>query len=76
MAQQARIVVSLIQEYQERGVQVSEIAVLHRWRQGLDEIARAMDNHVEYTLDKHRSYDRTMNTIRWLEDLAYWCLSG
>jgi DNA helicase-2/ATP-dependent DNA helicase PcrA len=74
--QQAQVVVDLIQEYQKNGIRNSDIAVLHRRREGLHEIAAVMEGRVDYVLDKHRLYDRTMGIVRWLEDLGYWCLNG
>jgi DNA helicase-2/ATP-dependent DNA helicase PcrA len=73
----------LVEKYRELGIEPEDIAVLHPWRQsrngleGIYPIANALESKgMDYTLDKHPLYDRRMILIKWLEDLAYWCLVG
>jgi len=73
----------LIGKYRELGIEPEDIAILHPWRQsrdgqeGIYPIANALESKgIDYTLDKHPLYDRRMILIKWLEDLAYWCLVG
>jgi len=76
-AQQTQEVINIVRYYLRTGVPPEEIAILHRWREGIKAIARALDaKHIPYHVDKHEWYDRTYSTIQWLEDLGYWCLRG
>lgn len=75
--QQAQVAARLVQHYRDAGVAPGEIAVLHRWRRGLIQIGDCLSQlSVDFVMDKHPLYDRSMSVIRWLEDLAYWCLKG
>jgi len=78
LEQQAQVIAQIIRNYKAQGVREDEVAVLHRWRKnGLNRIAQVLDSKdIDYVLDKHPLYDRTMGIIKWLEDLSYWCLSG
>ena len=59
------------------GIPNYEIAVLHRWRRDLQRTADSLSSaNIDFTLDKHPLYDRTMGIIKWLEDLGFWCLKG
>lgn len=75
--QQAQIAARLVQCYRDAGVPPGEIAVLHRRRGGLVQIADCLSQlSIDFVMDKHPLYDRSLSVIRWLEDLAYWCLKG
>lgn len=77
LQQQGELIVDLVKAYKNGGVQNDQIAVLHRYRDGLDKISAALEMaQIDYAMDKNNLYDRTMGVIRWLEDLAYWCLKG
>jgi DNA helicase II / ATP-dependent DNA helicase PcrA len=76
IAEITEIVPELLKEFPPH-----EIAILHRWRTNLHQIARTLDENInniniDYVLDKHELYDRTVGIIKWLEDMAYWCLEG
>ena len=75
--QQANQIVHLIAAIQGKNIPNDQIAVLHRYRNGLNNIAQTLDHAgINYALDKNEMYDRRMIVIRWLEDLAFWCLRG
>lgn len=58
-------------------IKPDDIAILHRKRIDLNRIANSLtQKDIEYTLDKHQQYDRSMGIIKWLEDLAFWSLAG
>lgn len=74
---QANVSADLIQDYLASGVEPQEIAVLHRYRKDLEHVAQTLAvRQIEHALDKDPLYDRSMTLIRWLEDLANWCLRG
>lgn len=73
----------LIEKYRDLGIKLDDIAVLHPWRQnrdgqeGIYPLADMLkDKGIDYIIDRHPLYDRHMTLIKWLEDLAYWCLVG
>jgi len=75
--QQNELTARIINEYMQNGVPPHRITILHRWRKGVDSIAEHLDSKkIPYIRDKHPLYDRSMATIQWLEDLAFWCLTG
>lgn len=81
--EQGQLVATLAQKYLSLGVPKSRMAVLHPWREskngleGLHILANDLRvTGIEFTLDKNPHYDRSMNLIKWLEDLGYWCLEG
>lgn len=76
--EQGGLVATLAQKYLDRGVAKNRIAILHPWREnGLHILAKDLEAaEVEFTLDKSPYYDRSMNLIKWLENLGYWCLEG
>jgi len=75
--QQANQIVNLIAAFQRKNIPNDQIAVIHRSRVGLNIIAQTLDRAgINYALDKNELYDRSMIVIRWLEDLAFWCLRG
>lgn len=74
---QSQMVIQVIRSYQARDTQLERIAVLHRWRSGVNSLADKLDSeNIDYILDKHPLYDRSMTLIRWFEDIGYWCLRG
>lgn len=75
--QQAEQIVKLITDYRANSIPNGQIAILHRYRKDLNIIAHTLDcAGINYVLDKNELYDRRMIVIRWLEDLAYWCVKG
>jgi DNA helicase-2/ATP-dependent DNA helicase PcrA len=75
--QQADQIVKLIKLIQRNKIKNDQIAVFHRIRSGLNTIAKALEHaNIDYVIDKNNLYDRQMVIIRWLEDLAFWCLKG
>jgi DNA helicase II / ATP-dependent DNA helicase PcrA len=67
---------NLVKKYLEHGYSAKEIAILHPWRNGLNEIAEVLRaDNIEFALDKNPDYDRSLNLIKWLEDLGYLCLN-
>jgi DNA helicase II / ATP-dependent DNA helicase PcrA len=75
--QQANHIVNLITAFQRNNIPNDQIAVLHRYRDSLSVIAQVLERSgIDYVVDKNELYDRGMIVIRWLEDLAFWCLQG
>ncbi len=80
LSEQGQRATWLVQKYISLKIQPERIAVLHPWRdkdglEGINVIANSLDG-IQYSLDKNPYYDRNMAIIRWLEDLAFWCLEG
>ena len=75
---QGKTAAKLAQSYLNRGIPRERIAILHPLREkGINKIARDLQSaKIEFMLDKNPFYDRSMNLIRWLEDLGSWCLEG
>lgn len=66
----------LVKKYLEHGFPKKEIAILHPWRKGLQEMAETLRaENIEFALDKNPDYDRSLTLIQWLEDLGYLCLN-
>jgi DNA helicase-2/ATP-dependent DNA helicase PcrA len=77
LQQQAKVIVKLVKKYQNNGIRNDQIAVFHRYWKGLEEISMVLEQaQIDYVMDKNNLYDRRMVIIRWLEDLACWCLKG
>lgn len=81
--EQGKLVANLAQKYLGLGIPQNRIAILHRAREtkdglaGVNIIAKELQAaKIDFTLDKNPYYDRSMNLIKWLEDLGYWCLEG
>jgi len=74
--QQVTEVIKIIPELLKKSPS-NEVAILHRIRRNLHQIAKAFDEvPIDYVLDKHKLYDRSVGIIKWLEDIAYWCSGG
>lgn len=75
--QQAEQITELVKIYQQNRIPNDQVAIFHRYRKELSIIAKALEMAgIDYVLDKNDLYDRQMIVIRWLEDLAFWCLKG
>lgn len=72
------VIPQILQKFQQQGIDDNEIAILHPWREnGLIPIANALEGrNLQYVMDKHPLYDRSMKLIQWMEALCYWCLKG
>ncbi|MGA7192155.1 MAG: ATP-dependent helicase [Anaerolineales bacterium] len=69
--------IEICNELKSKNIKPDDIAILHRKRNNLNRIANSLAQiDIEYTLDKHQQYDRSMGIIKWLEDLAFWSLAG
>jgi len=69
--------IEISNELKLKKIKPDDIAILHRKRKDLNRIANSLtQKEIEYTLDKHQQYDRSMGIIKWLEDLAFWSLAG
>jgi DNA helicase-2/ATP-dependent DNA helicase PcrA len=69
--------IEILNELKLKNIKPEDIAILHRKRDNLNRIANSLaQQNIDYTLDKHQHYDRSMGIIRWLEDLAFWSLAG
>lgn len=78
---QGDIAAQLVKKYINLGIKAENIAILHPWREskdkleGINVIAKKLTG-IKFALDKNPYYDRNMTIIRWLEDLAFWCLNN
>jgi DNA helicase-2/ATP-dependent DNA helicase PcrA len=75
-SQQNRYITELVKKYLQLGFSKRQIAILHPWREGLNEVTKALSaDNIEFALDKNPDYDRSLTLIKWLEDLGCLCLN-